>query len=96
MHTISLNPIILRIDLHLRHHIIELHIPLPDFPAIFNRLNPLVQIVGGDCTGFDGGLRDEEDGGGGHEGREHGARDDRFDGGDGGVGIALMSSLVGL
>ena len=89
-HAIRLNRIPLRIDLHLRPRIIELHIPLPNVPAILHRLDALAQAVGLDDARGDGRLADERDAGLWDERGEHGAHDDGFDGGDGGVGIALV------
>ena len=89
MHAIGLHLITLRIDFHLRHVVVELHIPLPDVPAVLHRLHGLPQTVGLFHTGLERRLRDE-----GHavplgvEGAEHGPGEDGLDGGDGGVGVA--------
>jgi hypothetical protein len=90
MHPIRLNPITLGINLHLRHHIIILHILLANLTAILNSLDAFLQVVGSDGAACDGGFRDEEDRGLGDEGREHGARDYGLYGGDGGVGVTLV------
>lgn len=90
MHAIRLNPIILRINSHLWHRIIELHIFFSNFATVLDGLNAFLEVVGGDGAGSDGGLRDEEDRGLGHEGRKHGTGDDGLDGGDGGVRVSLF------
>jgi hypothetical protein len=63
MHPISLNPIILRINFHLGHHIIELHILLSNLAAVLNRFDSFLEVIGGDCARGDGGGGDEENGG---------------------------------
>jgi len=90
-HAVSLHYIRLRIDSHLRPHIVELHIPLANRSAILDRFDAFAEIVRGGDARRDGRLADKGDAGGGQEGREHGAHDDRLDGGDGGVGITLVT-----
>ena len=82
MDTVSLDSIILRIDLHLRSHVVELHIVLPDPPTVLDGFNPFLEVVGGDCAGVDGSFGDEEDGCLRDQWGEHGARDNGLDGGD--------------
>jgi hypothetical protein len=89
MHPISLHPIILWINTHLRSHIIEFHILLADRPTVPDRFNALLEAVGGDGTRGYGGRGDEEDAGLWDKGCEHGSADYGLHGGDGGVGIAL-------
>lgn len=90
MDTISLNPIILRIDLHLRPDIIKLHILLANIPTVLNSLDSFLKSIGGNCAGRDGSFGDEEDGCLRDERCEHGPADDGLYGWDGGVGIALF------
>ena len=70
-HPITLDRIRLRIDLHLRHQIIPLHVLLPDVPAILDRFDPFFEAVGGDLAGGDARAADEGDACAGHQGREH-------------------------
>ena len=56
MNAVSLNAIILWIDLHLRPHIIELHIRFSNRPAPFDCLNAFLEVVGRDGSGCDGGF----------------------------------------
>ena len=62
-HTIRLDRIPLRIDLHLGLRIIELHIPLTDIPTILHSLNALAQAIRLNDAGRNGSLRDESDAG---------------------------------
>lgn len=62
MNPISLNPIILRVNLHPRPDSIEFHIRLADIPTVLDGLDAFLKVVGCDCTGCDGSRRDEEDG----------------------------------
>jgi hypothetical protein len=89
MHPIRLHAIRLRVNFHLRPHVVELHVPLADVSAILDGFDALAQAVGFDDTRGDGGLRHERDAGLRDERREHGAHDDGLDGRDRGVGIAL-------
>lgn len=45
MYTISLNPVVLRIDLHLRHHVIEFHVLLPYLATILHSLYPFLETI---------------------------------------------------
>lgn len=63
MDAISLDPIILRVDLHLRHHVVEFHVLLANLPAVLDGCDSLLQTVGGNRAAGDGGFGDEEDGG---------------------------------
>jgi len=82
MNPISLNPITLRINLHLRSHIVKLHIRLPNAPTILDGFDAFLEFIRGNVAAGDGGGGYEEDGGGGDERREHGAGDDGLNGGD--------------
>jgi hypothetical protein len=89
MHPIGLDSIRFGIDFHLWPHVVELHVPLADVPAILDCFYALAQAISFHDARGDGGL--------GHEGNaclrdhrgEHGAHDDGFDGGDGCVRVAL-------
>jgi hypothetical protein len=79
-HPIRLNHIPLRINLHLRHAIIEFHIPLTHFPASLDRLDSLLEAQFGREVGFDGSGGSPGDGGGcWSEGAEHWAGEDGLD-----------------
>ena len=89
MHAVGLHPIILRIDLHLRHMVVELHIPLPDIATILHRLHRLLQSIFLLHAAGERRLRYERDAVAlGVEGAKHGAGEDGLHGGDGGVGVA--------
>lgn len=88
--SIRLDHIALWIDSHTRHRIIESHILLADAATVFDGLDALAQVVRLHNAILDRCLRDEEDGGGGHHGREHGSCHDGLDGRDGSVGVALF------
>lgn len=90
---VRLDHVTLWIDPHARHGIIEAHVLLPDATTVFDGLDALAQVVRLHDAVFDGCLRDEEDGGGGDHGREHGSCHDGLDGGDGRVGVALFESI---
>jgi hypothetical protein len=87
---ISFDGIRLRVDLHLRHEIIPLHILLPDVPAIFHRFDPFLQPVFRYLAGRDARGADECDACSWDERREHRTHDHGLDGRDGGVGVALL------
>ena len=82
MNAISLDSIILWVNLHLRPRVVELHILLLNLPTILDSLNAFLEVVRGNGAGGDGGFGDEEDGCLGNEGGEHGARDDGLHSGD--------------
>jgi len=90
-HTIRLDRVRLRIDLHLRPHVVELHILLANLPAIPDSFHALLQPVGLDDARRDRRLRDERDARLRDKRREHGAHDNRLYGRNGSVGIALLS-----
>lgn len=50
MHSIRLDPVALRIDLHLWHNVIMLHVLLSDLSTILHGLNLLVQAIRFDST----------------------------------------------
>ena len=45
MYAISLNPVVLRINLHLRHHVVEFHVLLSDIAAVLDGRNLLLQTI---------------------------------------------------
>lgn len=59
MHAIRLHPIILWIDLHLRHCIVKFHIFLTDITTAFDGFNPFPEAVGGNIAVLDGREGDE-------------------------------------
>lgn len=54
--------------MHLRHSVVELHVPFTDGAAVLNCFDALADVVGLHGVGVDGGLRDEDYGGAGEEG----------------------------
>ena len=87
---IGLDTIALRVDLHLGHAGVELHVPFAYLAAVAHGFDALGQVVRVDGAGVDGRGRDEGDGERRHEGAEHGSHDYRLDGWDGRVGVALQ------
>jgi hypothetical protein len=90
MHAIRLDPIILRIDMNLRHLIIMLHILLPDRPAPLHSLHALLQTIRLDVTAVNRRLGNKEHRCGRNVGREHRTPDNGLHGRDGRVGVALV------
>ena len=66
----GLTYICLRVDLHLWHAVIILHLSFTNVPTIFHSLYPLTQIVGGDCTSLNRSFGDEGHRGAGDESLE--------------------------
>lgn len=64
---IRLDDVTLRVDMHARHGVVELHVGLADVAAVSDGLDAFAQVVGVDCAGVDGGLGDEDYGGRGEE-----------------------------
>lgn len=60
---IRLDDVTLRVNVHARHGVVELHVGLADVAAVFDGLDAFAQVVGVDCAGVDGGLGDEDYGG---------------------------------
>lgn len=50
MYAIGLNSIVLWVNLHLRHRVIELHVLLPDVPAILDGFDSTPELVGCDVS----------------------------------------------
>lgn len=90
MHAIRLDPIILGINMNLRHVGVMLHIPLPDLPAPLHSLHSLLQVVRLDVAAVNRRLGNKEDRCGRNVWREHGAPDNGLHGRDGRVGVALV------
>lgn len=78
MHTIGLDAIILGIDFHARHGIVEFHILLTNGAAVLDGFDTLVEFVRCYVAAGDRGCGDEEDGCCGDERCEHGAGDNRL------------------
>lgn len=61
MYTIGLHPIVLRVDLHFWHRIVEFHILLTDVSTVLDRFHSTLQTVGCNVTRSYGGFGYEED-----------------------------------
>lgn len=70
---VGLDGVALGVDLHGGHDGVELHVLLADGAAVLDGFDAFAQVVGFDGPGGDRGGRDECDGGGRDEGREHGS-----------------------
>jgi len=82
MYAISLNPVVLRINLHLGHHVIEFHVLLSNLATILHSLYTFLETIGSDCSACDGRFGDEQNRGRRDERCEHGPRNDRLHGGN--------------
>ena len=90
MHTIRLNPIILRINMNLRPAEIMLHILLSDRPAPLHSLHALLQAIRLDVAAVNRRLGNKEHRFGRNVGSEHRASDNGLHCRDGRVGVALV------
>lgn len=93
MNPIGFNSIVLGIDVHFWHRIVELHILLANFSTSLDSLNAFLEVIGFDCARGDARRRHKEDRGSRDEGCKHGTCNNGLDRGDGGIGIALCESL---
>ena len=92
-HPIRFYAVALRIHLHLRHDIVELHIFLANISAVFDRLNALLQPIAGHETGVDAGLANKRYACTWDKGSEHWSHNDWLHCWYGGVGITLNENV---
>ena len=96
MLAVCFNAVVLGIDFHLRHRVVELHVLLANLAAVLDGFDALLEPVGGDGAAADGGGGDKEDGGRGDEGCEHRAGDYGLYGWDGGIWITLLLLVMSM